>query len=470
MLRPEHRFSGVRARFGAIRSLFTRALLGAHLAAGAAAFAALTAWTADAAAAPQGKKTIAVRIDGAEAAEVRKAVLAAAPEGVTVVEPKEFDAALRKVGQSKLGNALSTKKGRDKILGRVRKAVNEIGADAAIVGVVQRWAGKKRVYLVWVNAGDEDLPFDEPVGIEGSSDDRKQAIASALEPAMKKLAPQAAAETKTAEADVKAQGPSDGGDKAEEEEEEEDDAKGGRVRHEAASSIFAIEVGFEVGGRSFDYSDGISPDTRRDYGVFGAPLVAASVELYPAAGTGIRVLKDLGLTGGYARAFGLSSSTEGGEPATTTYQRISGGLRGRIPLGGPKGPVLGIGGGVRWVTFEIEEPALLAGEVPDVSYLALRGGLDTVIPISRVAILASFDWLEPLQTGEVYGRFRDPSVHGIGASAGLAVRLGGGFEVRLIGEYSRFFSDFGPVLGDPHVAGGALDQFVGVRIAGAYVE
>jgi hypothetical protein len=132
--------------------------------------------------------------------------------------------------------------------------------------------------------------------------------------------------------------------------------------------------------------------------------------------------------------------------------------------------VLGINGGIRMLTFEIEEPALLAGEVPDVDYLALRGGIDGVIPIGRVAILAGFDWLEPLKTGEVYGRFRDASVHGLGAMAGLGVRVGGGFEVRLLAEYSHFFSDFGPVFGDPHVAGGALDQFFGLRLAGAYVE
>jgi hypothetical protein len=242
------------------------------------------------------------------------------------------------------------------------------------------------------------------------------------------------------------------------------------VRHEAGSSIFAVEVGFELGGRQFTYSDGISADTRRDYGVFGAPMASIAIELYPAAGTTIPVLKHLGITGGYARAFGLSSSTEGGEPAATTYQRISAGLRGRIPLGGPTGPVLGIGGGIRMVMFDIEEPALLTGEVPDVSYLALRGGIDGRIPIGRVGLLMGFDWLEPLSTGEVYGRFRDASVHGIGATAGLAVRVTGGFEMRLIGEYSRFFSDFGPVLGDAYVAGGALDQYVGIRLAGAYVE
>lgn len=108
MLRPDSPSSSVaRHRVGAFRSFFDAALIGTRVAAGTAAFAALTAWTADAAAEPQAKKTIAVRIDSTDAAEVRKAVLAAAPEGVTVVEPRASDAALRKAEQSKLGNALS---------------------------------------------------------------------------------------------------------------------------------------------------------------------------------------------------------------------------------------------------------------------------------------------------------------------------------------------------------------------------
>jgi hypothetical protein len=173
--------------------------------------------------------------------------------GMRAHEPRAFDAALRKAGQSKLGNALSNKKGRDKVLARVRKAVNAVKTDAAILGVVQRWAGKPRVYLVWVNADNEDLPFDEPIAIKGGDDARNRAIA--LEPAMKMLAPSTSDDTKTAAANVK-------GESADDKPEAKD-----RVRHEAGSSILAIELGFELGGRQFTSSDGISPDTSRNYGV-----------------------------------------------------------------------------------------------------------------------------------------------------------------------------------------------------------
>jgi hypothetical protein len=45
-----------------------------------------------------------------------------------------------------------------------------------------------------------------------------------------------------------------------------------------------------------------------------------------------------------------------------------------------------------------------------------------------------------------------------------------GVEARVMGEYTRFFSSFSPEVGDPYVAGGALDHFLGVRLAGAYIH
>jgi hypothetical protein len=436
-----------------------------------AALEPTTAWAKDPSNAPRESKTLAIFIEGQEAAAVREDLAAAAPESVTVVESRTFQAALRKAGQPKLGFGLSAKKGRDKLLMRVRKALVALKADAGIVGVVQRTAGKKRVYLVWVDAAKDAPPYplDGAVELGRTADDRKKALATALEAPMRDFAPPVTAQPEPAKST-----PEDGAEgtapETGKEGEDEDEDPHERVRHASGSSLFSVEVGFELGGRRFTYSDGLSPDTRRDYKLFGAPMASIQLEVYPAAGTGIRFLKDLGITAGYARAFGVSSSTEGGDPASTTYQRISAGLRGRLPLWGPEGPVIGFNGGARILTFEIEEPVALKGEVPDVSYIALRGGVDGRFPIGPVALLAGFDWLFPLKSGEVYDRFTGASVQGLAVTAGLAARVGAGFEVRLWGEYSRFFSNFDPVLGDAHVAGGALDELVGIRLAGAYVE
>ena len=44
-----------------------------------------------------------------------------------------------------------------------------------------------------------------------------------------------------------------------------------------------------------------------------------------------------------------------------------------------------------------------------------------------------------------------------------------GWEARLVGDYERYFYSFKPEPGDEYVAGGALDQFYGGRLAVAYV-
>ena len=44
-----------------------------------------------------------------------------------------------------------------------------------------------------------------------------------------------------------------------------------------------------------------------------------------------------------------------------------------------------------------------------------------------------------------------------------------GLEGRIVFDYERYFYAFQPIPGDAYVAGGALDQFFGVRLAVAYI-
>jgi hypothetical protein len=60
-------------------------------------------------------------------------------------------------------------------------------------------------------------------------------------------------------------------------------------------------------------------------------------------------------------------------------------------------------------------------------------------------------------------------VQGIGALAGVMMPVATGIEARLLVEYARFFSSFQPEQGDAYIAGGAIDQYLGLRLAGAYV-
>jgi hypothetical protein len=198
-------------------------------------------------------------------------------------------------------------------------------------------------------------------------------------------------------------------------------------------------------------------------------MAMASVEFYPAGLAGdIPVAKDIGITAAYTMAFGLNSATEGGEPIPTSFLRLNAGLRGRIRLGDSPAPLLGINAGFSLLNFSYDAPEALAPELPAASYKMLRFGLDMRIPAGPIALDFGGDFLLPLAGGEVYDRFTDPSVLGIEARAGLSVPIVAGFEARLTGEYTRFFSAFAPVVGDAYVAGGALDQFVWIRLGAAY--
>ena len=99
----------------------------------------------------------------------------------------------------------------------------------------------------------------------------------------------------------------------------------------------------------------------------------------------------------------------------------------------------------------------------------MRVGLDARLTVWRLAFLVGAGYLGVLDAGEVYDRFSAASVGGIDTELTLAVILGSGFETRLGAHYERYFSTFEPEVGDAYVAGGALDQVVGVRLGAAYV-
>ncbi len=451
------------SRFAVRRSAVLLAAA-AHLVAAAAASVVMVAPSEVSAQEPTQRKVLAVFVEGNSASDARDEILSVLPERITVVDKGDTAAAMRKFGLSKpMGSAMTQAKTRSGFLPRLRKAAKEVNADGFVVGIVQRFSGKWRVYVVWLSADGDELLVDEAISREGSEDDRKSALKSALSSVIDQFSPKVA--TSGSSNDKPTPEPKD----SNKPDPEDSSDKPKRVRHEAGSSIFSVEVGVEAAGRFFDYSDGISTNLRT-YNVFPAPAFFVGAEVYPAGWTTVPVLRDVGLTVDYARAFALQSATADGTPIGTVYQRFSAGLRVRIPISRPTGPVIGVFGRYYRHTFIADEPQALKGQIPNVDYSAIRAGVDARFPLGRPAIVVGFDWIEPLSTGPVYARFTGAKVHGIGAKLGLDVKIASGFELRVAAEYSRFFSDFDPVLGDAYVAGGALDQYLGLRLSGAYVE
>ncbi|WP_437737081.1 hypothetical protein [Sorangium sp. So ce1335] len=427
-------------------------------------------------AAPKASKSIAVHIEGPNAAAIREDILSLVPETLEVVDRGDFSKALKGAGQTKpAGDTLLSKAQRKKVLDRIRKAGKAVKAEGVIYGVSRTNKKKKKeVHLVYVDDNAGDLAVDSAVPAAGSRDDRKKALEELLGPTLAQIAPPPAEEEKPS-GDGEGEGGEggdgeDGGGDGEEKGGDEDggDSGGGgkRKRNDVNSALFSVELGVEFVGRWFDYSD---PRTNnlRPYSVFGQPALSVAGEVYPLASTDIPVLKGLGITAGYARALGLNSAVGGGDPISTTYQRINLGLRERLSLG--EASQLGISAGLRFVTFEIEAPADLARTVPNVDYTLFRAGLDGRFPVGPVALALGAEYLLPLSSGPVYDRFTAASVQGIGAMAGVMVPIATGIEGRVLVEYARFFSSFQPEQGDAYIAGGAIDQYLGLRLAGAYV-
>jgi hypothetical protein len=75
----------------------------------------------------------------------------------------------------------------------------------------------------------------------------------------------------------------------------------------------------------------------------------------------------------------------------------------------------------------------------------------------------------PLAAGALLERFRDGSVGGMDLSVGVALPIKAGFEARLGFNYTRYFYSFYPNPGDPYIAGGALDEYIGFEIGAAHV-
>ena len=415
----------------------------------------------------QTSKSIAVYVEGNDSGSVRARVLEIVPKTLKVVDADDFKAALGKAGaRGPFGGLIGTPKKRDKLLDKVRKAAKSTGADAVVMGQVRKnKSGGREIYLVYVDAIPGDLAVDEAVPLKAG--DETSALKSALGPSLDGLAPPETKEPDKTEADTKP--------KAETETPEEPDEPSDFKPHDPATALFALGVNFELGGRDFEYSDPLEGSTNlRPYSVFGAPMILVNGEVYPAAMTDIPVLNGLGITGTFAHAFGLESATDGGEPIGTTYDRFGVGLRLRFRLGGEGAPVIAASGGFGVLSFGYDDPTdpTLVGALPDVSYKYLKGGVDGLIPVAGILnIVAGFDYIGPLSSGEVYDRFTMSSVGGIDVRFGLAFPIAMGFEARVMGEYHRMFYAFEPVAEplDMYIAGGALDQYVGISAGAAFV-
>jgi len=338
------------------------------------------------------------------------------------------------------------------LLRAVRRANKSAGADAAIFGVVKN----DELRLVYID-NEHGVLLDETTEL-------------AFEPLAELLAPvlQPSSLPKgDDDDDDSSNGAGNGGPSPAED----------LARNQPGSELLSLQLGFEFGGRFFAYSE--SEKNRGNmlpYEVFGVPAIMVAGALYPAATASIPWLRNLGLTASYSHAFGLSSEAGTGERFATSWEHLKVGLRYRFRVGsGTKRPiVLGLNGQFVLLDFlfEAEDKAAhtILNRVSDVQYRALRFGLDANLPLGTVfSLRPRVGYLGALEAGPIYDRFTDVSMGAIDFGLTLAFALGLGFESRVGFDYTRMFSAFDPKPTDAFIAGGAVDQYVVLQLAAAYL-
>jgi hypothetical protein len=237
----------------------------------------------------------------------------------------------------------------------------------------------------------------------------------------------------------------------------------------AGRTLVAVWLSGGVANRHFRYSDAVG-DELPEYRLPVAPMASVGLEAYPAASTRLPFLRDLGLRGHVSRGFAFDSDTPQGVSIETSWTRFGGELRWRLLLPSAHPFELGVAAGADASYFGMTAKGAVPALLPAARTVSLRFGVDARVLIAwRLSFLAGGGYLATTSRGEIYSNFRSPRVMGLDGDAGFAVDLGEGFELRLAGRYTRYWSKFRPQIGDRYAAGGAVDEqlqtSLGVRYA-----
>ena len=394
---------------------------------------------------------MAIYVRGTDANNVRQRIIELVPEGVAVDE-SAFGKSLEQPSFVKDPKFDTSKK----LGARVAKALNESGADVAIVARVN----KQRVaHLLVFRRGEAKPELDDHValGKKSGSDAEKATLAAKLGGAFPSPRP-----TEEGPAAAKEGSEDDAAEPSPETELEQGPtasapSKEPGARHPYSRPAFSVGVGVGVGARDFEYENRGTPNLR-PYSNSGMALAELDLEGYPLAQSA-GALKNLGFTGSLLMALPVKTDVEDGGTASPrgSYFRYSFGLRYQIPVA--TGSAMFVSAGFIEQTFQFKKSGSLASTVPSVKYRSLEPGLGARIATGPAAVLLGAGYRFPLSGGAVVARFPRASLGAIGAYLGGKLPLGRHWEAQLLARYERYFYSMNATEDDSYVAGGALDQY-----------
>jgi hypothetical protein len=228
------------------------------------------------------------------------------------------------------------------------------------------------------------------------------------------------------------------------------------VRRESDRPALDIALGAGVLNRSFSYKDDLF-GVLQGYSLGAAITPVAELTWAPLFGG------RMGITGHFSMSVGLKSQTSDGATYPTQAMAWGGGIFYRFLIG--EKSHLGIVARYESQSFTIS--ANEAGDrpsIPNVKYSAIAGGLDLRLSLfGPVSLLAGASYRYLLSVGEIgtAAWFPHQSSMGVDAMLGFGIELGSSFEIRITGQLQRYGFSFHPEPGDPFVAGGATDTYLG---------
>jgi hypothetical protein len=431
------------------------------------------------AAAPDPNRVV-IYVEGTDAKFVRQDILSALPDSMKVADQAKTEAALSGAGiKGQLPEVLADEGKRKKVAPKLAKIATKLGAGGILVANVPKSKGDRDIAVLVVRDKTEVSFETVTIGKKEGSGSRatkwQTLIAATLESAEPEPEPEPKPEPKKVAKASKAEEPPPPAEEPVEEKraarEPERDAGAAEppAKHPKSKydqALIVAGVAYAAGTRGFSYTDPVT-NNLRPYDVANRPGIAASLEIYPLARSKNAILPDLALTGRMTRAFAFDSSTTGGQGASTTWQDVEIGLRGRIHTGtAGKAPLIGVGAAFASSVFDFGSTAV-ARDLPSVRYKMLRLEVDGRIPIDSFAILAAASYLPVLDAAPMNDRFSRASIRGVGGRLGVAARALPWLEGRLEFRYDHIFYKLLPEPGDAYVAGGALDQRLAITL-GAY--
>jgi hypothetical protein len=388
-----------------------------------------------------------------------------------VRDSKPFLAALAARGTRALAPAVGNRAADSQLIARAHAAASDAHVDVVILVTHRKNRRAVRGHLWVIDARQEGAVVDQDLAPGAAANDEADAAWTASAslfaaappgPPPEASPPPAAPASPPASQDLSAAATTTPAPIDRAQASPEESASEGRTRRTA---LLVLQANLEAGSRHVSYVDRITPSLR-PYDLFAAPLASIAAEVYPLTRTRMpAVVRGLGVTGDYARAFGLASADAGGVEVGTAWQAYDFGLRDRVDLGGAL--LLGVDLGYGAIDFDFDRPGF-AAVLPSVGYRFLRAGLD-LRSHGDLAVFGGGGYLDVLSTGNMGGLFPRESVGGVEARLGAAYSVAAGFELSLGVSYTRFFYSMHPQPGDANVAGGVLDEMARVSLGLAYL-